>query len=82
MDQEGYYIRTLVMVVTAVLKAVSLTGGHTVATELPSMSSDTSMGFKQSISLTLAMYGCMYVRMYVSMYVGCTQPSIPPGSVQ
>ena len=38
-------------VVTAVLKAVSLSGGHTVATELP-----TSMGIKQSSSLRLTMY--------------------------
>ena len=42
-------------VVTAVLKAVSLSGRHTVATELP-----TSMRIKQSSSLTLAMYVCMY----------------------
>ena len=42
------------MVLTAVLKAVSLSGGHTVATELP-----TSMGIKQSSSLMLAMYVCM-----------------------
>ena len=41
------------MVVTAVLKAVSLSGGHTVATELP-----TSMGIKQSSSLRLTMYVC------------------------
>ena len=40
-------------VVTAVLKAVSLSGGHTVATELP-----TSMGIKQSSSLRLTMYVC------------------------
>ena len=51
--QGVYYGRTLVTVVTAILKAVSL---HTVATELPSTSSDTSMGIKQSSSLTLAMY--------------------------
>ena len=38
-------------VVTAVLKAVSLSGGHTVATELP-----TSMRIKQSSSLRLTMY--------------------------
>ena len=38
-------------VVTAVLKAVSLSGGHTVATELP-----TSMGIKQGSSLRLTMY--------------------------
>ena len=44
------------MIVTAVLKAVSLSGGHTVATELP-----TSMGIKQSSSLRLTMYVCMYV---------------------
>ena len=43
------------MVITAVLKAVSLSGGHTVAMELP-----TNMGIKQSSSLTLAMYVCMY----------------------
>ena len=49
------------MVVTAVLKAVSLSGGHTVAMELP-----TSMGIKQSSSLMLAMYVCMYVCMYVT----------------
>ena len=62
----GYYSGTLVTVVTAVLKAVSFSGGHTVATELP-----TSMGIKQSSSLTLTvcMYVCMYVRMYVCMYV-------------
>ena len=53
----GYYSGTLVTVVTAVLKAVSLSGGHTVATELP-----TNMGIKQSSSLMLAMYVCMYVR--------------------
>ena len=53
--QEGYYSRTLVTVMTAVLKAVSLPGG-TVATELHSTSSDTSMGIKQSGSLLLAMY--------------------------
>ena len=47
------------MVVTAVLKAVSLSGGNTVAMELP-----TSKGIKQSSSLTLAMYVCMYVCMY------------------
>ena len=47
----GYYSGTLVTVVTAVLKAVSLSGGHTVATELP-----TSMGIKQSSSLRLTMY--------------------------
>ena len=52
----GYYGRTLVTVVTAVLKAVSLQGGHTVAMELPSTSSDTIVGIKQSGSLTLAMY--------------------------
>ena len=52
------------MVVTAVLKAVSLSGGHTVATELP-----TSMGIKQSSSLRLTMYVCMYVCIYVCMYV-------------
>ena len=46
----SYYSATLVMVATAVLKAVSLSGGHTVATELP-----TSMGIKQSSSLMLAM---------------------------
>ena len=46
----------MVTVVTAVLKAVSLSWGYTVATELPS-----SMGIKQSSSLTLAMYVCMYV---------------------
>ena len=50
----GYYSGTLVTVVTAVLKAVSLSGGHTVAMELP-----TNMGIKQSSSLTLAMYVCM-----------------------
>ena len=43
------------MVVTAILKAVSFSGGHTVATELP-----TNMGIKQSSSLILAMYVCMY----------------------
>ena len=48
---RGYYSGTLVMVVTAILKAVSLSGGHTVAMELP-----TNMGIKQSSSLTLAMY--------------------------
>ena len=63
--QEGSYGITLVMVITAVLKAVSLPGGHTVATELPSTSSDTSMGIKQSSSLSLAMYVCMYVCMYI-----------------
>ena len=49
----GYYSGTLVTVVTAVLKAVSLSGGHTVATELR-----TNMGTKQSSSLTLAMHAC------------------------
>ena len=60
----------IVTVVTAVLKVVSLSGGHTVAKELP-----TSMGIKQSSLLTLAMYVCMYVCvcvcvcMYVCMYL-------------
>ena len=36
----GYYSGTLVTVVTAVLKAVSLSGGHTVATELPTSIED------------------------------------------
>ena len=36
----GYYSGTLVTVVTAVLKAVSLSGGHTVATELPTSIGD------------------------------------------
>ena len=44
------------MYVTAVLKAVSLSGGHTVATELP-----TSMGIKQSSSLRLTMYICVCI---------------------
>ena len=47
MGQWGYYGRTVVTVVTAVLKAVPLSGGtYIVATELPSTSSDTSMGIK------------------------------------
>ena len=58
----GYYSGTLVTVVTAVLKAVSLSGGHTVAMELP-----TSMGIKQSSSLRLTMYVCMYVCMGISL---------------
>ena len=45
------------------------------ATELPSKSSDTSMGVKQSSSLTLAMYVCMYVFMYVCVYVCVTKLS-------
>ena len=48
---RGYYGGTLVTVVTAVPKAVSLSGGHTVVMELP-----TNLGIKQSSSLTLAMY--------------------------
>ena len=64
--QGATTVCTLVMVVTAVLKAVSLSGGHTVATELP-----TNMGIKQSSSLTLAMYMyvCMYACMFVCLYV-------------
>ena len=50
-----YYSGTLVTVVTAILKTVSLSGGHTVAMELP-----TSMGIKQGSSLRLAMYVSMY----------------------
>ena len=49
-----YVCMLICMYVTAVLKAVSLSGGHTVATELP-----TSMGIKQSSSLRLTMYVCM-----------------------
>ena len=37
------------------------------AMELPSMSSDTSMGIEQSSSL--CMHVCMYVCMHVCMYV-------------
>ena len=51
-----YVCMCVCMVVTAVLKAVSLSGGHTVASELP-----TSMGIKQSSSLRLTMCVCMYV---------------------
>ena len=51
--QGGYYSGTLVMVITAILKAVSLSGGHTVAKELP-----TGMGIKQSSSLMLSMHVC------------------------
>ena len=46
-----YIMYVCMYVVTAVLKAVSLSGGHTVAMELP-----TSMGIKQSSSLMLTMY--------------------------
>ena len=43
-----YHHRTLVTVITAILKVVSLPAGHTAATELSSIPSDIRIPIKQS----------------------------------